>query len=117
MEYITIMKIKCTFTEEDFSGSGQMLIRNSAPLGCKDYGFMSTVSYKIGYMPNPHPNGVGQWSCMISLADGMIIPYESMDALIEGVNNDYHGFRPMSQEEIRQVMEYTSNRMSFSMFG
>lgn len=72
------------FTPEDFSGSGQYLVRiGSIALANReagnknwshvpDTGYLSTVMYKVGYMHNNWSvDGTrGQLACLISMADG-----------------------------------------------
>ena len=96
------MKTKCTFTPEDFNGSGQLIIRDSSPTGSKDYGFAITVCYKIGYIPSQakhHKHG-----SMISMADGMVNHYETLEELCEHLNSDTHGYRPMTKTEIINII-------------
>lgn len=94
------------FEPQDFEGSGQMVIRNSAEPGCTDYTFMATVSYKIGYQHSVGPNTV----FMVSLADGQCRDYPSKAALCESLNKDQVGYRPMTDQEITQVTLDQGNR-------
>jgi hypothetical protein len=101
------MKTRIYFEPEDFRSMGQMIIRQSSPIGSNDIGFMASVSYKIGWKSKSSgPNG----AVKISLSDGMCIEYETIEKLCEILNNDVQGFRPMSQDEIDKVMSYNGNR-------
>lgn len=97
------MQVKTTvrFEPQDFDGCGQMIIRNTAEPGCKSHTFMATVSYKIGYM---FKDRISNTILKISLANGMCRAFPSVEALCEDLNNDEAGFRPMTNEEITQVM-------------
>lgn len=62
------------FKPEDFDGSGQYLIRNDGePNTLKDSGYMSTITYKVGYS---HGHGFtskpdkGNIVLLVSMADG-----------------------------------------------
>ena len=101
------MKSKFVFESSDFEGSGQMVVRQSSPLGTTNISFMASVSYKIGWKSQPHsPNT----ALKISLTDGMCREFESLEKLCENLNNDECGYRPMTVEEIRAVMGYVGNR-------
>ncbi len=102
------MKIKYVFDPGDFDGCGQMVVRNSFPVGCKDYSFGATVSYKVGYRFGEA--GKGNDIYLISMADGMCIKHESKQALCDHLNNDISGFRPMTDDEITNIMLSQHNR-------
>ena len=101
------MKLKFKFEPSDFHNMGQMIICESCPRGCCDIGFMSTVSYKIGWkVPQQGPN----IAMRISLCDGLCIEYPTVEKLCESLNADKQGFRPMSIDEIIAVMTFNGNR-------
>jgi hypothetical protein len=90
------MKIRHVFEPSDFEGAGQMVIRESYPIGDSNLGFGCSVAYKIGYIPGEARNK----RCKISLADGYIKVYDTIEELCDALNNDTEGFRPMTREEI-----------------
>jgi len=94
------------FEPQDFDGSGQMIIRDSAEPGCANHTFMATVSYKIGYQHHVGPNTV----FMVSMADGMCRAFPSTESMCESLNEDPVGYRPMTSQEIAQVMGDQGNR-------
>lgn len=98
---------KIIFEPSDFRGSGQMVVRNSAPLGNDNISFLASVSYKVGYTYTKEFS-----VCAISLSDGMITGFGSGEQLCEHLNNDSWGYRPMTKQEIRDVMEYCGNRFN-----
>lgn len=101
------MKSKFTFSPADFKAGGQMIIRQSSPVGNASGASMTCVAYKVGWRtPLEGPNK----ALLISLQDGMCIEYEDMEALCGVLNKDESGFRPMSGREIKAVMEYVGNR-------
>lgn len=96
---------------DDLSGGGQMIIRNSFSANASasaDWGFASSVAYKIGWISHMPKNK----ACKISLSDGMVVVYESDQELIESLNEDPVGYRPMTQKEISHVMKYVGNRFN-----
>lgn len=99
------MKIKHIFEPSDFEGCGQMIIRNSYQHG-DNIDFGVTVAYKIGYIPCEKRNK----RCKISLADGLIKVYESIEDLCKALNEDSEGFRPMTQSEIESILSRQGNR-------
>lgn len=99
------VKTRTEFEPMDFDGCGQMVIRETAGVDCKDAGFMATVSYKIGYMHTSGPNRL----FMISLADGMLMEFATELALCLHLNKD-PGYRPMTDDEITKVMLSQRNR-------
>lgn len=95
------MKTRVTFNPEDFRGHGQLIIRDSFPVGCTDYNLGVTVAYKIGFLAGRDAEGK---HIMVSLADGMALTYASLDLLCETLNSDEYGFRPMSRHEIERIV-------------
>lgn len=83
-----------------------MIVRNSCPIGTEDYSFLTSVAYKVGYC---YVNKF-QKSMLISLSDGMAIIYDNDDKLIEHLNNDVFGYRPMTTEEMNNINNYQGNR-------
>ncbi len=83
------------FDEQDFNGCGQMIIKNKS-------GLSITLAYKVGYMPTTSQK------YLISLADGMIIPFVDLKALVAYVNKG--DFRPMSKQEIAKILPQQGNR-------
>ena len=100
------IKITHTFEPEDFKGSGQMVIRNSCPVGSTDLSFAASVAYKVGWTTGKGPQKV----TLISLADGMVCEFKNADDLCDHLNTDSHGFRPMTDDEIKNILGYQGNR-------
>lgn len=96
------------FEKDDFYGSGQMIVRNSAKLGTENTLFMLSVSYKIGWILQRE----GYKPARISLSDGMVVEFTDITALCDALNSDDLGFRPMTTEEIVSVMSLEGNRFS-----
>lgn len=103
------MKSKFIFEPSDFKGRGQMVVRQSCPVGSKDFGFMASVSYKIGYNVSVRDQK-SYPVMMISLTDGMSLQYETIEELCESLNEDDCGYRPMTKDEISSAMEHVGNR-------
>lgn len=101
------MKTRTIFKPSDFESCGQLIVRESSTPHSDDIGFMSSVSYKIGWiMHGDKPNS----TCMISLTDGMIIDVGTVEKLCENLNNDQFGYRPLTVSEMKQITEYLGNR-------
>lgn len=98
------MKIKRIFEEGDFAGGGQMIVRNSSPVGSKNIGFMASVAYKIGY------DIATRERKKIALTDGMASTYSSEQELCDALNLDDHGYRPMTRKECIAVAKEVGNR-------
>lgn len=81
------------------------MIRNSA-LASASGASKSTVAYTVGYIRNDELDG----PVMISMADGMVIFYQSIDALCDHLNNDTYGYRPMTDNDLAEVSEAVGNR-------
>jgi len=97
------MKTKVIFSPEDFKGAGQLIIRDSFPVGCTDYSFGITVAYKIGFIIHPKKKG-GIKYLIISLSDGMALEYASLEDLCKKLNSDSYGYRPMTRHEIDKII-------------
>lgn len=101
------MKTKTIFEPSDFKGCGQVVVRNSSPEDSTDLSFKASVSYKIGWMHAP--NGENHYF-MISLTDGMITRCgPSLENLCNYFNNDAVGFRPLTKQELMDVMQHLGN--------
>lgn len=90
--------MKILFEEKDFTGCGQMIIRNSFKPHSNDYAFGITVAYKVGWLV------ANKDILLISLADGMVKAFESVNALCKYLNEDEFGYRPMTKEEIHSIL-------------
>lgn len=106
------MKNRIVFEPGDFDGSGQMIIRNSFPVGNDDLLFASTVAYKIGYSVFKLNKKLMPVVLMISLADGGTCVYDTRDDLCKRLNEDSYGYRPMTKEEISAILGNQGNRFS-----
>jgi hypothetical protein len=99
------MQVRYKFFPDDFEGSGQMIIRNSFPIGSTDFLFGISVAYKIGYVDFSSKSTV-----MISLADGMVSKPKTLEELCNELNNDELGYRPMTEAEIENILGEQGNR-------
>ena len=104
------MKKRIVFDPGDFKGSGQMVIRNSFPVGCDDFVFGTTVAYKIGYGVFKLNKKLSPVVLMISLADGGTCAYDTKEELCKRLNDDAYGYRPMTKEEISAILGRQGNR-------
>ena len=95
------MKIRHEFEPGDFEGGGQMIVRNSNDLSVD---FMSSIAWKIGF-----ENKSGN-RCMVSLADGLVLLFAGEQELIDKLNNDKSGYRPMTEDECVAVSGHVGNR-------
>ena len=101
------MKTKVTFDPKDLKGLGQMIIRDSFPVNCKDYEFGASVAYKVGWM---NSSSAKNEKVLISLQDGMILRFASEQEICDHLNADTYGFRPMSKKEIKKILGIVGNR-------
>jgi hypothetical protein len=102
------MKTKTIFEPSDFEGGGQMIIRNSSPVGSKNISFAASVAYKIGWLAFERSKK-GRL-VMISLTDGMISKPRSEKEMCEYLNYDECGFRPLTKEETADIILEVGNR-------
>ena len=97
------MIIKHFFFFFDFTSAGQMIVRKSRSISI-------TQVYKIGYMfvdaNSPYK------TLSIAMSDGMCVAYDNVEALCKALNEDEIGYRPMTSEEIADVMKEQGNRFS-----
>lgn len=83
---------------------GLYIIRESASKPFKDIGFARTVTFKICYSVKNHTYHL----CNI-LTDGCLIgEYKTTNELIEHLNNDEKGYRPLTKEEMWQMLKETN---------
>jgi len=92
------VKTRHIFEIGDFDNGGKMIVRNSSPSGSSDVGFMASVSYKIGYILSPEGS-----VARIALTDGQVIPFIDEKELVDALNSDSWGYRPMTDEECEDV--------------
>lgn len=102
------MKTKVQFSPIDITakGCGQMIVRDSFPRGSKDYQFGASVAYKVGWL-------VGSKSTrytLVALTDGMTIVFDGIKNLIDYLNNDEEGFRPLEPAELVEIIKTQGNR-------
>lgn len=103
------MKTRCIFTPDDFKGSGQMIIRDSYAKGGDNLSFAVSVSYKIGYVPALKERHVMPVA-LISMSDGMVDVFTSVDKLCDHLNKDQQGYRPMTEREIARILGAQGSR-------
>lgn len=100
------MKTRIIFDPKDFPGSGQMIVRESSPKGSPDIGFLTSVSYKVGYIQSAEK----KQKALIALSDGMIFSFDTIEDLCLNLNNDAFGYRPLTTDEIKSIAEWQGNR-------
>lgn len=94
------MKMKIIFEEEDIE-VGMYVICNSYPKESTNYEFATTVMYKIGWQYEKETDKTQY--CMISLTDGMIVPYKTKKDLINRLNSE-KGYRILNIIEITDIL-------------
>jgi len=97
------MKVKTIYTwEEKDLGNGRWITRQSSSPNSNNISFMCSVTYKLGFMITPRGNKYYK----ISVCDGMVIAYDSKEALINALNEDREGYRPTLPIEYSRMSEY-----------
>jgi len=99
------MIIKHIFESGDFNSPGQVIVR--AHSGNVSSSYITSVSYKIGYDPRKRGSHT-----LISLSDGQTQFFENEESLIESLNKDPIGFRPIEKREWDAIWESNGNRFS-----
>lgn len=125
------------FTIEDFSGSGQYLVKicphqqkqreEGKGFHLSNTGFLSTIMYKVGYMHGKENNPSS--TCMIAMSDGWttngyfnthnskdiqdweFIYWKTKQEFCDYLNNEPHGeeYRFATIEEVIRVVLYQRN--------
>jgi hypothetical protein len=103
------MKIRHIFEPKDFDGRGQTVVRASYQKDSVNFGYLTSVAYKIGYSDDVRL-GEKQKACLISLSDGMVVIYDSIEDVCDRLNNDPHGYRPLENNEACAIVEFQGNR-------
>ncbi len=109
------MKIRHVFEPSDFDGSGQMIIRDSSSNPIANPGFAASVAYKIGWSSGKREAADDRQQNQmfrVSLTDGMLIQFDTVEDLCSNLNEDREGYRPMTDEEIVAVVTEVSNRFA-----
>ena len=100
------MLMRHTWLPEDIE-AGLFVIRNSAPKDSKDLGFMRTVTYKVGFLPEQLTvsSGSGEKYVKMSvMTDGFVTLPKTKVELAEIFNNDAYGYRPATRKEITDMI-------------
>lgn len=99
--------------EEKDIKPGRYIIRESSPVNSEDISFASSVTYKIGFVRPGRSQFdktvlklFGKSYALISITDGMTFPYKTMGSLVDRLNTDDYGYRPLTQEELKAQIEY-----------
>lgn len=108
------MKTKTIFEPDDFIGSGQLIIRSSYQHEINDPNYGLSMAYKVAWLTSGSVDSQqfrhvkGNINCLISLQDGMIKPYGTIEELCEHLNQlDY---RPMTDQEVNELLPLEGNR-------
>ena len=88
--------------EVDDIEPGQIVTRLTSPPNSDNLSFMASVSYKICW----HGHGDKQKWAKVAVTDGMIFMYESKKRLIDALNTDDHGYRPILIDDYIRMMSY-----------
>jgi len=104
------MKKKITFKFEggDFAGAGQLITRNYEHDA--DGGWLSAVTYKVGYLSSSAGNGGVGDILLISIADGYTTTHPSIEALCIYLNEHCDGYHPTTKAELRAINDHQGNR-------
>jgi hypothetical protein len=79
---------------------GKCMVRQDAPVKIKEpRNGVITVTYMIGYMPESPEAPI-----LISLADGLVLKFKCRESFLKNINNDEHGYRPITPEELVSVL-------------
>lgn len=96
--------MRTVFTEKEIE-CGMFIIKNSSPKKTKDLPFAKTVAFKIGFS---HYGDLKYGLCNF-LTDGFYVGVaKDKKELCEHLNNDDVGYRPMTKEEVIQIINYSN---------
>ncbi len=103
--------MKYIWQEEDVK-CGRYICRESYPEDCEDVSGLCSVTYKLGFI-----SGSSSCMCLISISDGMVVQFSETEkrerdakhVFIGELNNDEHGYRPLTQKQILRRMDYLQN--------
>lgn len=92
--------MKNLFTEEELE-CGMFLVKNNAGKPFKDLGFARTVTFKTGFSHD----GEKKYGLSSVLTDGFYVGVaNSLKELAEYLNEDEQGYRPLTKEELFQLV-------------
>ena len=96
--------MKNLFTAEELK-AGMLLVKNDAGRPFKDLGYARTVTYKIGHSYDSNL----KYGLSSVLTDGFYVGIaNSLDELAEYLNKDEGGYRPLTKEELFQLVDYST---------
>lgn len=94
--------MKNLFTGEELE-CGMFIIKNSAGRPFEDLAYARTVTYKIGFSPNRKDED--HYGLCSVMTDGFYANVsKSLKGLAEHLNKDEHGYRPLTKEELFQLV-------------
>lgn len=79
--------------------AGMYVIKNSSPIGTTDLGFARTVTYKIGW----NCKGDKSFGMIACLTDGMFFSIGDKYAMVDHLNDDEFGYRPLTKPEYLEM--------------
>ena len=104
-------KIKTTWTTDDIS-AGMYIVRTDADI-IEDTGYLTTITYKIGWhlTVSKDNNGLRKYDyCLLSMADGMVYcehPRDEMAKFLNSRGRDKKGnYRKATKSELIRIVEY-----------
>ena len=102
------MKTRVQFSPSDFTdnGCGQVVVRDSFTRGSKAYEFGASVAYKVGWVSGITST---QFS-LVALTDGMTTLFGGIQKLVDHLNNDECGFRPLEPDELVEIIKTQGSR-------
>lgn len=101
------MKNRSTFSLSDFKSCGQYVVKDSFRRGDKNFQFAASVAYKVCWWSQADDKTT---YFLMSVTDGMLLPFDELKDLCSHLNKDKDGYRPLEADELVEVMKATGNR-------
>ena len=93
--------MKNHFEEEDLV-CGKVLIRNTSNSVIDSPGFAMSVAFMLGFRVSRDE----ETQTLISISDGWVQKFETRDGLKNMLNEDDHGYRFATKDEVFRMMVY-----------
>lgn len=99
--------MKYIWEEKDIN-AGRYICRESWPEDSDDIGGLCSVTFKMGFI-----TGASVCMCLVAITDGMVSHYpqygdkaNAITRLVEHLNSDKYGYRPLTHKQVMRRMEY-----------